>query len=54
METLKKSPCLTCTRVKDPRNCENKTCKLWQEWFMQRWQAMQARLGIQPKAEGEK
>lgn len=34
------SPCLTCTRVKNPRNCENKTCKDWQAWFIDRWEAM--------------
>ena len=31
------SPCLTCTRVPNPRNCENKQCKLWQRWFLARW-----------------
>ena len=34
------SPCLTCTRVRDPKNCENKTCKDWQAWFIDRWEAM--------------
>ncbi len=31
------SPCLTCTRVKDPENCENKNCKVWRQWFTGRW-----------------
>lgn len=31
------SPCLTCTRVKDPDSCENKNCKLWKAWFLRRW-----------------
>ena len=31
------SPCLTCTRVPNPRNCENKQCRLWQRWFLARW-----------------
>ena len=35
-----KSPCLTCTRVRDPRNCENKVCKEWRAWFIDRWEAM--------------
>ena len=35
-----KSPCLTCTRVKDPKNCENKTCRDWQAWFIDRWESM--------------
>ena len=34
------SPCLTCTRVRDPKNCENKTCRDWQAWFIDRWEAM--------------
>lgn len=33
----KKSPCETCTRVKDPGNCENKRCKDWEVWFLKRW-----------------
>ena len=36
----KKSPCATCRRVKDPSNCENKQCKLWQNWFIDRWETM--------------
>ena len=35
-----KSPCFTCTRVKDPENCENKNCKDWQAWFLDRWETM--------------
>lgn len=34
------SPCLYCTRVRDPKNCENKTCKDWQAWFIDRWESM--------------
>ena len=34
------SPCLTCTRVRDPQKCENKTCRDWQAWFIHRWEAM--------------
>ena len=30
-------PCLTCTRVKDPEDCENKTCPDWKAWFMNQW-----------------
>ena len=32
------SPCLTCTRVKDPGNCENKQCKVWREWWLKKWE----------------
>lgn len=31
------SPCLSCTRVAAPRACENKNCKLWRQWFLDRW-----------------
>jgi len=31
------SPCLTCIRVADPRACENKNCKPWRQWFLDRW-----------------
>ena len=33
-------PCLTCTRVKDPNNCEKKKCVEWQEWFVKKWNDM--------------
>ena len=36
------SPCLTCTRVRDPQNCESKVCKEWRAWFIARWEAMRA------------
>ena len=32
------SPCRSCSRVRDPENCENKGCKVWREWFMKRWE----------------
>lgn len=41
------SPCLTCTRVKDPKNCENKLCKDWQAWFIDRWDTMRKNLCAQ-------
>lgn len=41
---MMESPCLTCTRVKDPKNCENKSCKDWQAWYIGRWEAMRANL----------
>lgn len=30
-------PCDTCKRVRDPKDCENKQCKVWQQWFLDRW-----------------
>ncbi len=34
------SPCMLCTRVKDPAGCENKNCKVWQVWFIERWEQL--------------
>ena len=34
---LPPSPCLTCQRVSNPNNCENKQCKPWSKWFLARW-----------------
>ena len=54
---LQMSPCMYCTRVADPRQCEDKNCKTWQAWFIGRWEAlrMQPRLRIEkekPEPEG--
>ena len=43
------SPCFTCTRVQNPQHCENKTCKEWQTWFIDRWEAMRANVQQQMK-----
>ena len=43
----KSSPCLTCSRVRDPINCENKLCKDWQAWFIARWEEMRANVFAQ-------
>ena len=40
--TQQPSPCLRCTRVKDPRNCENKNCQDWRRWFICRWEQIRA------------
>lgn len=39
------SPCLTCTRVKNPGDCENKNCKVWQKWFLARWELLRRGAG---------
>ena len=44
------SPCVNCTRVKDPKNCENKLCKDWQAWFIQRWDTMRKQLCVDAAA----
>ena len=36
------SPCVGCTRVKDPEACENKNCKPWQQWFIDRWELIRS------------
>lgn len=38
------SPCLTCTRVKDPKNCEKKTCHEWSTWFIRKWEEVRSRM----------
>lgn len=36
------SPCLTCTRVRDPEQCENKACSVWRAWFIARWDSLRS------------
>lgn len=36
------SPCLSCIQVSDPRNCENKNCRRWRAWFLDRWALIHA------------
>lgn len=35
-------PCLKCTRIKDPGNCENKECQVWRRWFLFEWARIRA------------
>lgn len=44
------SPCMHCAKVPEPRQCENKECKLWRQWFVEKWNAMRA----VPRLEQEK
>ena len=30
-------PCANCCRVPDPRQCEDKNCRLWRRWFVEKW-----------------
>lgn len=41
----KGSPCDSCARVKDPRNCENKNCQVWQRWYIARWEQLRQQFG---------
>ena len=38
MTDVRPSPCLCCTRVADPRACDNKNCTQWRLWFLGRWE----------------
>ena len=39
-EKENEKPCLICTKVKDPENCEIKSCQEWQKWFIERWEEL--------------
>lgn len=32
------SPCLRCERVPEPEKCDNKECRPWRQWFLDRWE----------------
>lgn len=32
------SPCFACTRVFDPEDCTDKSCRVWREWFLEQWE----------------
>ena len=36
------SPCLRCVRVSDPENCTDKSCRAWQNWFLEAWERVRA------------
>lgn len=46
----RESPCRICQRVRDPQNCENKLCREWQAWFIDRWETM--RRAVMAEANG--
>ena len=39
---MKMSPCVTCRRVKEPSDCENKNCQVWRQWFIGRWDQLRS------------
>ena len=51
--TNKLSPCGYCTRVADPRECENKNCMLWRKWYIDRWDAMRAAVRVHMDVPGQ-
>ena len=36
------SPCINCTHVLDPENCDNKRCTAWRRWFVERWDSIRS------------
>ena len=36
------APCRRCTRVTDPRKCENQKCTVWRSWFRESWGEIRA------------
>lgn len=44
------SPCARCTKVSDPRSCDNKDCRQWRKWFLEKWDAMR----VAPRLQMEK
>jgi hypothetical protein len=46
---MMKKPCISCTRVTDPENCEDKRCQAWQRWFTDAWDQLrrQPRLSME-------
>lgn len=39
MDKNMESPCVTCKRT-DPQECDNKECRIWQRWFVNRWEQL--------------
>lgn len=42
-----KKPCISCNRVLDPDNCENKNCQLWRSWFVDSWDSLRRQPRLQ-------
>lgn len=41
------SPCSKCSRVKYPNVCENKSCPVWQGWFISWWDSVRSKYNIE-------
>lgn len=44
-----KKPCLTCTKVEDPSDCEIKSCLEWRKWFLKKWAQIRRAAGKEIK-----
>lgn len=42
----RQSPCVGCTRVECPEQCDNKGCKVWQQWFLCRWEELRRQVKL--------
>ena len=38
-----KNPCLNCTTVERPKDCDRKGCGAWQIWWLERWENLRKR-----------
>lgn len=47
MTTTTISPCMRCTRVSDPCNCEDKSCARWRRWFVESWDSLRRQPRLQ-------
>ena len=39
-------PCIDCYKVDDPVNCHRKNCEEWQQWWIERWEAIRKMFGV--------
>lgn len=42
-------PCNRCVKVPDPHQCENKDCRQWRQWFIDKWDTLR----VKPRLEIE-
>lgn len=43
-------PCNRCVKVADPHQCENKDCRQWRQWFIEKWDALRVRPRLEMEA----
>lgn len=36
-------PCLNCTRVKRPKDCNLKGCGAWKNWWIEKWDELRSK-----------
>ena len=47
------SPCMRCTRVSAPCDCEDKSCAKWRRWFIENWDTMRRQPRLQKELPGQ-